>query len=80
MAQVTSRWERSGLRKGRQESRQELLLLLLQHKFGALDDALIERIQALPGTRLLALYTAALDFTARTDLDQWLAAGKQPIS
>ena len=80
MAQVTSRWERSGMRKGRQEERQELLLLLLQHKFGALDDAVIERIQALSATRLLALYNAALDFTDRAELDQWLAAGKQPNS
>ena len=77
MAQVTSQWERSGLRKGRQEERRELLLLLLQHKFGALDEAVIERIQTLSSTRLLALYQAALDFTARADLDQWLAAGKQ---
>ena len=76
MAQVMSSFERAGLRKGRQEGRQEerveLTLLLLAHRFGPLDEATTARISALDPARLLALYTAALDFTERAALDRWL--------
>jgi hypothetical protein len=76
MAQVMSRFEREGMRKGRQEGRQEayleLALSLLGHKFGPLDEATTERVRALSERQLLALATATLDFTDRTDLDRWL--------
>ena len=74
MAQVMSRWERSGLRKGREEERRELVQRLLVHKFGELGEDMSARIQALSGSRLRALYDAALDFTDRAELDRWLDA------
>jgi hypothetical protein len=72
MPQVTSRWERSGLRKGRREAQQEMLTRLLEHKFGELGEATTARIGALSGPRLLSLYDAALDFTDRAEVDRWL--------
>jgi hypothetical protein len=80
MAQVMSRFEREGLRKGvrqgRQEGRREerlaLTLLLLEHRLGRLDEATAERVRALGDDQLLALYTAALDFSERQELERWL--------
>lgn len=89
MAQVMSRFEREGMRKGRQQGRQEgrqqgrqegqreerltLALVLLNHRLGTLDEATTEHIHGLENSQLLALYTAALDFTDRAELDRWLA-------
>lgn len=72
MAQVTSSFERSGMRKGRQEAYQETVLALLGHKFGPLDEPTLGRVQGLAGRKLLALFTATLDFSERADLDRWL--------
>lgn len=85
MAQVTSIFEREGMRKGRREGRlegrrealTELVLMLLGHKFGPLDEATATRVQALSDGQLVALHTAALDFTARADLDRWLQAASE---
>jgi predicted transposase YdaD len=84
MAQVMSRWERSGLRKGRREGREEgreegrkeLLLRLLEHKFGVADEGTIARIEALKAAQLLELYDAALDFTDRAEMDRWFEANQ----
>ena len=73
MAQVLSRFERSGLRKGRQEERQEIALRLLAIKFGELDEATVARIQGLRSTTQLALLDALLGFAECADLDHWLA-------
>lgn len=84
MAQVMSRFEREGLKKGfrqgHQEGRQEgqreerlaLVLLLIERRCGAPDAATAERVRALENDQLLALYTAALDFTDHGDLKRWL--------
>lgn len=82
MAQVMSRFERQGIEKGiakgraegQREERLTSIRLLIEHRFGALDTATSERIHALTNEQLLALYTAALDFAERADLDRWLAA------
>lgn len=72
MAQVTSSFEREGLRKGRREGRLEMVELMLDHKSGPLDEATATQVRALTDKQLVALYTAALDFSSRADLDRWL--------
>ena len=79
-----------GLAKGRQEGRQEgvqeglakgqrdLVLRLLTHKLGALDEALRVRVASLEPETLLRLSDALLDFVTRADLDAWLAALPDP--
>jgi hypothetical protein len=56
----------------RAEERREIVLDLLAHKFGPLDDALQVRVQALSYDQLLLLSRALLDFTSDVDLHQWL--------
>jgi predicted transposase YdaD len=86
MAQVTSYIEREGMRKGRREGRQEgrrealleTALLLLGHKLGPVDEATTAQVGALSDSQLVALHTAALDFTESADLERWLQAASTP--
>lgn len=50
-----------GIAKGRQEGRREAARLLLQHKFGALSAATLERLAAWPAEQLDELILAIQD-------------------
>ena len=67
-----------GLVEGRQEGlvegQRDLVLRLLTHKLGALDEALRVRVASLEPETLLRLSDALFDFVTRADLDAWLAA------
>lgn len=78
MAQVMSRYEREGMRKGRlegrQEERREIAMRLLTNKLGPLNESTVAKIQALDSAQLLGLLDALLSFTGHADLGDWLAA------
>jgi len=64
---VTS-WERKGIQKGRED----LILKLLNHRFGQLEEALKARIIGLDVDQLDALALALMDFSSLSDLTKWL--------
>lgn len=73
MAQpVMSRIEREGFLRGRREERREVAEMLLIRKFGALDEAIIARLDRLRQTQLRALINSLLVFESAADLDHWL--------
>jgi predicted transposase/invertase (TIGR01784 family) len=67
----------AGHQEGRQEGRQEeaanLVLRLLNRRFGTLSSEQIDRLRALSVPQLEELAEALLDFTALADLEVWLA-------
>jgi uncharacterized protein DUF4351 len=67
MEYVTS-FERHGIRKGSAK----IVLLLLQRRFGALNETMQSRIGALLTKRLEELSVALLDFSSLQDLEDWL--------
>ncbi len=72
--------ERIGYERGKQEGKQEqtqaLILRLLQRRVGELSPEVQERIQSLTLSQLEALGEALLDFTASSDLLDWLQANQ----
>jgi predicted transposase YdaD len=62
-----------GLQAGRQQEAAALAIRLLLRRFGELGPASHQRITALPLPRLEQLAEDLLDFTAPSDLDDWLA-------
>jgi len=60
------------LQEGREEGREEIVLILLGHKFGLLSLTNSSKIKPLDFDRLQALTTALLDFTTVADLEDWL--------
>ncbi len=60
------------LQEGREEGREEILIILLEHKFGPLSLTNSSKIKSLDFDRLQALTTALLDFTSVADLENWL--------
>ncbi|MGH9751700.1 MAG: DUF4351 domain-containing protein [Blastocatellia bacterium] len=67
MEYVTST-ERRGIKKGSAK----IVLLQLHQRFGVLDEAMQARISALPMEQLEELSVALLDFSALSDLEDWL--------
>ena len=67
MPYVTS-WERMAFAKGQQK----LVLHLLTHKIGALDEEVKARLEQLPVEKVEQLGEALLDFTEPQDLEKWL--------
>ena len=86
MEYVTS-WEakgiKVGLKKGREEGErigeEKVILRQLRNRFGTLDEAITEKIQALPLTTLEKLSDALLEFTTANDLSTWLEAKQRSI-
>ena len=71
---------RAGRKEGRLEERKELALLLLQKKFGELNETLEAQIAELPPLRLKDLSLALLDFQQPQDLTAWLKQqGGKPV-
>lgn len=60
------------LQEGREEGREEIVLILLGYKFGPLSLTNSSKIKSLDFDRLQALTTALLDFTTVADLEDWL--------
>jgi hypothetical protein len=67
MKYVTS-IERLGIKKGRAE----IILRLLQRRFGPLDAAAQTHIHALPAEQIEELSDLLLDFTTRAEVEVWL--------
>ena len=62
-----------GLQQGMEKGKEQILLRQLQSRFGPLNPAILERIEALSPNRLDDLAIALLDFSGATDIDTWLA-------
>ncbi|MEA5574441.1 DUF4351 domain-containing protein [Calothrix sp. UHCC 0171] len=65
--------ERIGYERGQQEQAQNLVLRLLQKRFGELPQSVREQVQSLSTNQLETLGEALLDFTGLDDLVAWLA-------
>ncbi|MEL6381157.1 MAG: DUF4351 domain-containing protein [Cyanobacteria bacterium J06626_18] len=61
-----------GREEGRIEGERSLVLRLLARKLGSIEPTLRTQIESLPLVKLEALGEALLDFTAMSDLEQWL--------
>ncbi|MEI6444005.1 MAG: DUF4351 domain-containing protein [Nostocales cyanobacterium ELA583] len=61
-----------GEREGRQEGEQQIILRLLNRRFGQLEISLIEQIQRLSTDELESLGDVLLDFSNISDLEVWL--------
>lgn len=87
--QIVTSWMEEGieqgLEQGRQEGRQEgrregeanLILRLLDRRFGELNPELETQIRTLSCPQLEALAEALLDFTQPADLEAWLQNNSQ---
>jgi hypothetical protein len=75
MEYVTST-ERRGIRKGSAN----IVLIQLQRRFGALDETMQSRIDALLTKQLEELSVALLDFSSLSDLEDWLQGYPLPTS
>ncbi|MFM6481674.1 MAG: DUF4351 domain-containing protein, partial [Microcystis panniformis] len=71
---------REAKEEGRQEGESALVLRQLSRRFGAVDEVLTARIQALEIEQLESLAEALLDFTALNDLVLWLNRYSQPLN
>ncbi len=60
-----------GREEGCEEGQRNLILMLLNHKFGELSAQNQERVELLDFARLQSLGKALLDFTNLTDLENW---------
>ena len=58
--------------EGEQEGKLELILRLLNRRFGELDTNLIEQIRGLDVSQLEELAEALLEFSSQDDLETWL--------
>ena len=58
--------------EGKQEGQQDLIIRLLNRRFGEIDAASIERIRELSIEQLEGLVEALLDFSVVADLEAWL--------
>ena len=67
MSYITS-WERMGEKRGERK----VILQILQHKLGSLDEKLSRQIEKLSAKRLEQLAEALLDFSQSADLERWL--------
>jgi predicted transposase YdaD len=65
-----------GRQEGRQEGEQSLILRLLSRRIGELSPEMRSQIQALSIFQLESLGEALLDFSAPSDLDEWLGANR----
>ncbi|MHC5863024.1 DUF4351 domain-containing protein, partial [Nostoc sp.] len=61
-----------GKQEGKQEGQQDLIIRLINRRFGETDAALIERIRELSIEQLEGLVEALLDFSVVADLEAWL--------
>ncbi len=61
-----------GIQTGRQEGAQTLLLRMLEHRVGPLDELTRTHLAALPWPQLEELGMAVPDFTSAKDLQNWL--------
>jgi len=58
--------------RAKQEGEQDLIIRLLNRRFGEIDASLIEQIRGLSIERLEGLVEALLDFSVVADLEAWL--------
>ncbi len=65
-------WEQETQTRSRQQEAQSLIIRQLSRRVGEIPDRTLKQIKALPIEQLEALGEALLDFTAISDLFQWL--------
>ena len=65
--------EQQGKEKGRQEGEANLVIRLLNHRFGQFHDDLLTKIGGLSVEKLEDLGEALLDFQNENDLTQWFS-------
>jgi hypothetical protein len=58
--------------EGRQEGRQELIIQMLNYRFGEINSTIIQQIQALATEQMEELSKALFNFSSITDIEQWL--------
>jgi hypothetical protein len=73
---IMRRLREQGREEGREEGRAAMVLRLLTHQLGALDEPTVARVRALSGVQLAQLFDAAFAFASAADLAQWLAANQ----
>ncbi|NCR80873.1 MAG: DUF4351 domain-containing protein [Microcystis aeruginosa K13-10] len=70
--QAVQQGVQQGIQQGRQQGEADLLIRLIQRRFGEIPQNREETIRKLPVERLEDLGLALLDFDTLTDLDNWL--------
>lgn len=70
---LISSWERKGINQGINQGKEELVVRMLRRRFGDVPAPLAERLKNLSSEQLDDLGEALLDFTAPSDLEQWLS-------
>jgi predicted transposase YdaD len=71
---IYQEWREEFLQEGRQEGEAELVLRLLTRRIGAVSPEVRSQIQTLSLTQIEALCEALLEFSAPSDLMNWLQA------
>ena len=71
MALVSS-WEQKGIEKGIEKGKEELILLLIQQRFGVVPDPVVPKLDRLSSSQLNDLGKDLLAFTDIDDLTRWL--------
>lgn len=72
-------WEQKTLTQGRAEGEQKLVIKLLNRRIGELKPPVIEQIRKLPVEQSEELAEALLNFSAVTDLEQWLESRPKAV-
>ena len=70
--EIETSWKREGRLEGRLEEIVSVVCRLLQHRFGKVEDTVLERVRLLKYEQLKVLSEALLDFAAIADLHKWL--------
>jgi predicted transposase YdaD len=76
MTKYVTSWERFAREEGREEGRRvekiELVLRLLEKRFGELAKSMREKISSLSVDSLDALFDAGLEFASKDEISAWL--------
>jgi predicted transposase YdaD len=67
-----ARGEVVGEARGEAKGKLEMILMILNQRFGALPESMIDRLSQLSLTQLEAIGTQLLSFTQIADIDAWL--------
>ena len=71
--------EERGKLKGQLEGEQNMIIQLLNYRFGEIDSSTVEKVKTLTRTQLTELGKAIFNFSIVTDLQQWLEINLKPV-
>jgi hypothetical protein len=71
--EITTSWKEEGKLEGKQEGKQELILSLLNYRFGELSSQTQAKIMSLNSSQLEELGVAMFNLENKDDLNSWLA-------